>query len=62
MLTSTQETAYQEIRTQFETKNIVVLHGVTSSRKTKIYVQLIQKILSQKRKVLYLLPEINLTT
>lgn len=61
-LTKNQEIAYQEISLQFKTKDTVVLHGITSSGKTEIYIRLIQEVLSQGRRVLYLLPEIALTT
>ena len=54
--------AYKEIESVFETKSVALLHGVTSSGKTEIYVQLIQKQLEQGKQVLYLLPEIALTT
>ncbi len=46
----------------FETKNVCLLHGVTSSGKTQVYVKLIEKYFSQGQQVLYLLPEIALTT
>lgn len=46
---------------QFEQKNVVLLHGVTSSGKTEIYIHLIQKTISEGKQVLYLLPEIALT-
>jgi primosomal protein N' (replication factor Y) len=61
-LTEHQETAYQEIVTHFDKKKPVLLHGVTGSGKTEIYVKLIQKELEKGKQVLYLLPEIALTT
>lgn len=61
-LTNTQEKAFQIIKALFETKAITLLHGVTSSGKTEIYVQLIEEILSSGKQVLYMLPEIALTT
>lgn len=57
-----QETALEQIEESFQNQNITLLHGVTSSGKTEIYVKLIEKILKQKKQVLYLLPEIALTT
>ena len=53
--------AYDEVLRQFESKNVVLLHGVTSSGKTEIYIRLIQKTIDEGRQVLYLLPEIALT-
>ncbi|MCH5174850.1 MAG: primosomal protein N' [Prevotellaceae bacterium] len=61
-LSLAQQTAMQEIEASFQTKNVTLLHGVTSSGKTEIYMHLIQKCISQGKQVLYLLPEIALTT
>lgn len=57
-----QKTALSEIENLFTSKPIVLLHGVTSSGKTEIYIHLIQKALDEGRQVLYLVPEIALTT
>jgi primosomal protein N' (replication factor Y) len=57
-----QEKALGEIYNTFENQNITLLHGVTSSGKTEIYVKLIEEQLKAKKQVLYLLPEIALTT
>lgn len=57
-----QEKALAEIKTSLEINNVCLLHGVTSSGKTEIYVQLIQEQLSNDKQVLFLLPEIGLTT
>ena len=57
-----QENAFQEIKTAFETKSVTLLHGVTSSGKTEIYSKLIQEQLDLNKQVLFLLPEIALTT
>ena len=57
-----QQKAYQIITESFREKDVCLLHGVTSSGKTEIYMHLIAKTLEQKRQVLYLLPEIALTT
>lgn len=54
--------AYDEIRVGFGKGKPVLLHGVTSSGKTEIFVHLIQEALQQQKQVLYLLPEIALTT
>lgn len=54
--------ALEDINKSFETQNITLLHGVTSSGKTEIYVKLIEDTVLQGKQVLYLLPEIALTT
>lgn len=61
-LSDAQQQALVAIRETFTNKDITLLKGVTSSGKTEIYVQLIEEILSQGRQVLYMLPEISLTT
>ena len=60
-LSEAQQTAYNDILMQFMKKNVVLLHGVTSSGKTEIYIQLIQRALERKEQVLFLMPEIALT-
>lgn len=61
-LNENQQTAIDEIRTEFEGKNVVLLHGVTGSGKTEIYIQLIKDQIKNHKQVLYLLPEIAITT
>lgn len=61
-LSSAQQTAFDEIQTVFDNKDVCLLHGVTSSGKTEIYIQLIESYLQQDKQILYLLPEIALTT
>lgn len=56
-----QRKAFDEIQDTFRTKNVTLLHGVTSSGKTEIYIHLIDKTLREGGQVLYLLPEIALT-
>ncbi|MCI7088491.1 MAG: primosomal protein N' [Prevotella sp.] len=60
-LNPAQQKAMDEIRLKMESKNCVLLHGVTSSGKTEIYINLIQQEIERGRQVLYLLPEIALT-
>ena len=57
-----QKRAIEEIRTSWKTKNVTLLHGVTSSGKTEVYIHLIDEVLKQGKQVLYLVPEIALTT
>ena len=60
-LSQPQQDAYNQIQFSFLKKNVILLHGVTSSGKTEIYIHLICQALEQKQQVLYLLPEIALT-
>ena len=57
-----QQEASDKVGTAFETKNVCLLHGVTSSGKTQVYVKLIEKYFKAGQQILYLLPEIALTT
>jgi primosomal protein N' (replication factor Y) len=60
-LSVAQQNAYNQILLSFMKKQVTLLHGVTSSGKTEIYIHLIQRELDQHRQVLFLMPEIALT-
>jgi primosomal protein N' (replication factor Y) len=60
-LSDVQQEAFNQIQFSFLQKNVTLLHGVTSSGKTEIYIHLIQQALEKHQQVLYLLPEIALT-
>ena len=62
VLSEPQKKAFDEINYVFKTKEVCLLHGVTSSGKTEIYTKLIEEYLENGQQVLYLLPEIALTT
>ncbi|QZK90183.1 primosomal protein N' [Flavobacterium sp. CHNK8] len=61
-LNTYQQLALSEIKADFSTKEVCLLHGVTSSGKTEIYIKLIEEYLKSGNQILYLLPEIALTT
>lgn len=60
-LSETQQLAHNEIKDQFQNKDVVLFQGVTSSGKTEIYIHLIKEQIEKGKQVLYLLPEIALT-
>jgi primosomal protein N' (replication factor Y) len=62
VLTRIQQTAHDEIKKSFEKHSVSVLYGVTGSGKTEIYAKLIEETISEGKQVLFLLPEIALTT
>ncbi|HWS61026.1 MAG TPA: primosomal protein N' [Flavobacterium sp.] len=61
-LSVAQQTTFEEIKESFVHKEVCLLHGVTSSGKTEIYIKLIEDYLNTGKQILYLLPEIALTT
>lgn len=61
-LSESQQRAFERINSCFQEKNVCLLHGVTSSGKTEVYIHLIQKAIDEGKQVLYLVPEIALTT
>lgn len=61
-LSTSQESALQKINDEFIQKDVVLLHGITASGKTQIYIKLIEKAIESGGQVLFLLPEIALTT
>ncbi len=61
-LTPAQQIAYQQVETAFATKQVSLLHGITSSGKTHVYIKLIEQYIKKGQQVLYMLPEIALTS
>ncbi|WP_199140937.1 replication restart helicase PriA [Pedobacter sp. ASV12] len=61
-LSPAQQHAFNEVQKGFEEKDVVLLHGITASGKTQLYIKLIEKAIANGGQVLFLLPEIALTT
>ncbi len=61
-LSEAQQKSFEEIKESFTQKEVCLLHGVTSSGKTEIYIKLIEQYIKEEKQILYLLPEIALTT
>jgi len=62
LLNPHQERALKEIKTIFEQKQVTLIHGITASGKTEVYIHLINEIIASGKQALYLVPEIALTT
>ena len=62
VLSKSQSKVLKQINSEFKNKDVVLLEGVTSSGKTEVYLKLIEKYIDDNKQVLYLLPEISLTT
>jgi len=61
-LSEAQQIAFEKVKNSFTEKEVCLLHGVTSSGKTEIYIKLIEEYIQEEKQILYLLPEIALTT
>ena len=61
-LTALQQNVYQQVKDSFQTRAVCLLHGITSSGKTNIYIKLIEEYIRKGKQVLYMLPEIALTS
>jgi primosomal protein N' (replication factor Y) (superfamily II helicase) len=61
-LSALQREAFEKIKNSFQEKQVCLLHGVTSSGKTQVYIKLIEEYILQGKQVLYMLPEIALTS
>jgi len=61
-LSQAQNQALEQIKDSFQSKNVCLLFGITSSGKTEVYIELIREYIKKEKQVLYLLPEIALTT
>ncbi|HEV8507849.1 MAG TPA: primosomal protein N' [Chitinophagaceae bacterium] len=61
-LSALQQEAFEKIKNSFLEKQVCLLHGVTSSGKTQVYIKLIEQYISEGKQVLYMLPEIALTS
>jgi primosomal protein N' (replication factor Y) (superfamily II helicase) len=61
-LSPAQQEAFEKLKNSFTEKQVCLLHGITSSGKTQVYIKLMEEVMRRGKQVLYMLPEIALTS